>query len=301
MPEEPLNHSQAFQQAIDTTITCRTLIKYNSNLSSEQKAEILAEIDTTLTFLEKRMGVNAGIEASMALSPEKLADLLITSDIVEDEIPLNTRFPADRQEEQNISIQNLYRLYRAYLSNEPGKGITVLETRYRMVMGVLDQLQNLTTLRQDVTASDLSIDGLLSRARGFVTAVYCMFREFGVLLAKIVEGQGIDMDTEALALLQKYPLETTPRQLVYDLAPLVRVYTRHLQLQQRRGPLHESARDTAAFLIFLEECLEQNSSRGKEIAAQIENTAGLLNEVIGLLMDYEAAVASIMQSPSTSP
>lgn len=292
MPEEPLNHAQAYQQAIDTTITCRTLIKYNSNLSSEQKTEILAEIDTTLTFLEKRRGINAAIEADLP-APGVLID--------EDEMPFKAHFPAIRQEEQDISLQNLYRLYRAYLSNEPGKGIAELETRYRTVMGVLDQLQELITQRNNVTTVGLNIDGLLSRVRGFVTAVYCMFREFGVLLAKIVEGQSIDMDTEAVALLQKYPLETTPRELVYDLAPLMRVYTRHLRLQKHRGPLSESARDTAAFLMFLEEGLEQNSSRGKEIAGQIKNTAGLLAELTALLLDYERAVASIMQSPSTSP
>ena len=292
MPEEPLNHTQAYQQAIDTTITCRTLIKYNSNLSSEQKTEILAEIDTTLTFLEKRRGANAAIES----------DLPATGVIInEDEMPFKVHFPASQQEEQDISLQNLYRLYRAYLSNEPGKGIAVLETRYRTVMGVLDQLQELITQRNNVTTGGLDVDGLLSRVRGFVTAVYCMFREFGVLLAKIVEGQSINMDTESMALLQKYPLEATPRQLVYDLAPLMRVYTRHLQLQKYRGPLSESARDTAAFLIFLEESLEQNSSRGREIAAQIKNTAGLLTELTALLLDYERAVASIMQSPSTSP
>lgn len=304
MLEEPFNHTQAFQQAIATTITCRTIIKYNSNLSAEQQAEILAEIENTLAFLSKRPEVNASIETSTTPSPEKLADLVTTRVSKEeerDEEPLEMQRPTTDQEKLDVSLQQLYKLYRAYLSHEPGKGVAALETRYRTVMGVLDQLQELVELRHDATAGDLTVEGLLSRVRGFVTAVYCMFREFAVLLTKIAEGRNIDMDTEALALLQKYPLETErQQQLVRDITPLIYVYKKHLRLQERRGTLYDSAGDTTAFLIFLPECLEQTFARRKEVAEQIKSTVGLFNELTGLLLDYEVAVANIMQSPSRS-
>ncbi len=302
MPEELFNHTQAFQQAIATTFTCRTLIKYNSNLNAEQKEEILNEIETTLAFLNNRLEINASIEASTALSPEMLADLLIGEAGLEDEENeplLEAHQPATQRKEHEISLHHLHRLYQTYLSNKPGKGIADLETRYKTVMALLDQLQALAELRHDATASDLTVDGLLSRIRGFITALYCMFREFAALLEKVVEGQNIDIDTEAMALLQEYPHEAE-QQLMYDITPLVSVYTKQHQIQQNRGLLHENARDATAFLVFLQGCLEQNFTRRQEIVSQIKSTASLLNELTALLTDYELAVAHIMQSPSRS-
>lgn len=300
MSEDLFNHSQLFQQAIATTITCRTIIKYNSNLSEEQKAEILGEIETTLVFLEKRQEVNATIEGAQALSPDKLGDLLIEGIEGEGEGHLELQFPASAQEELQIALQNLHKLYYAYLSNKPGKGIAALETRYRTVMGVLDQLQELAGSGQDTLTRDQNIEGLLHRVRGFVTAVYCMFREFAVLLSNIVEGKNIDMDTEALALLRKYPLALLQQQLVRDVTPLVSVYGKHLQLQERKGALVDCARDATAFLIFLEESLGQTFARRKEVASQLKTTTALLNDLTSLLMDYEQAVGNIIQAPSAS-
>lgn len=300
MSEEPFNHTQLFQQAIATTITCRTIIKYNSNLSAEHKVEILTEIEKTLAFLEKRLEVNATIETSPALSPQKLVDLLATDVAEEDEDQPGAHLPTRERGQTDISLQNLHKLYRAYLSNEPGKGVAALETRYKTVMGVLDQLQLFAGQRHDATAGDVTAENLLHRVRGFVTAVYCMFREFAVLLSNIVEGKNIDMDTEALALLQKYQLDAAPQQLVRDITPLMRVYGSHLQLQGRKGALSGCARDATAFLIFLEESLDSTFTRRNEIVTQLKTTAGLLNELIRLLTDYEQAVADIIQSPSTS-
>ena len=294
MVEEPFNHSQAFQQAIATTVACRTLIKYNSNLSAEQKEEILGDIETTLTFLGKRLEMNASIESNTALSPEKLADLLLSDiEIGGDEKEVTP------QEERELSLRHLHRLYRTYLSNEPDKGISALEARYKTVMGLLDRLQELAELRHDATANDLTVDELLSRIRGFVTALYCMFREFASLFSKVVEGQSIDIDTEAMALLQEYPHEEA-QQLVRDITPLMHVYDKQRLTQQHTGPLYENVRDTQAFLIFLQECLGQTFARRQEIVSQIKNTANLLNELLALLTDYELAVAHIMQSPSRS-
>lgn len=300
MSEESFNHTQLFQQAIATTITCRTLIKYNSNLSADHKAEILAEIEKTLAFLEKRLEVNATIESSPALAPQKLVDLLANEVAEEDENALETHSSTQEHRQTDISLHNLHKLYHAYLSSEPGRGIAALETRYKTVMGVLDQLQFFAGQQHDATAGDVTAENLLHRVRGFVTAVYCMFREFAVLLSNIIEGNTIDMDTEALVLLQKYPLEATSHQLIRDITPLMRVYGAHLQLQGRKGTLSDCARDATAFLIFLEEILDTTFSRRTEIVAQIKSTASLLNELNRLLTEYEQAVANLIQSPSTS-
>ena len=298
MLEESLDHTQAFQQAIATTVACRTLIKYNSNLNSEQKEEILSEIETTLAFLSKRLEVTTSSEASTALLAEKpTTDVEVKGE--ENKAQMEPDQPATPQEERAISLHHLHRLYRAYFSNEHGRGIVELDTRYKKVMVALDQLQELAELRHDVTASDLTVDGLLSRVRGFVTAQYCMFREFASLFTKIVEGQSIDIDTEAMTLLQDYPREPAP-QFTRDITPLIRVYNKQRQFQQRKGSLRENARNTTAFLIFLQECQEQTFARRQEVVTQIKNTASLLNELITLLTDYELVIAHIIQSPSAS-
>lgn len=298
MPEESFNHTQAVQQATATIITCRTLIKYNSNLNPEQKADILGEIENTLTLLGKDQGTGMSSMSVPTLAPEQLADLLISNDMG-DEADLAASPSGSSQEMREVSLRHLYRLYRTYFSSVPGKGLADLETRYRTVMNMLEQLQELAELRHDATASDLTITGLLSRIRSFVTALYCMFREFAALLAKIVDGQSIDIDTEAMALLQEYPLEMTP-QVVHDITPLMHVYNKQRQIQQHKGSFYESTRDATAFLVFLQGCLEQTSARRQEIITQIKSTASLLNELLILLTDYELAVAHIMQSPSRS-
>lgn len=294
MSEELFSYTQLFQQAIETTITCRSIIKYNSTLSNEQKAEILADIDNTLTFLEARLAANATIESSVALSPEKLVGLLATEEAEEDEESLEERLPEHELKQQELSLQHLYRLYHTYLSNAPGKGIADLETRYRTVMGILDQLQEIAGQRHDVASGDVTTEHQLHRVRGFVTAVYCMFREFAVLLSNIVEGKNIDMDTEGLSLLPNYSFEETKQQMLRDITPLMQVYGAHLQLQEQKGTLTNGARDAAAFLIFLEECLEQTFTRRHDVISQLHAIASLLDELTRLLAQYEQAMANII-------
>lgn len=303
MSEESFSHNQHFQQAIATTITCRTIIKYNTNLSATEKAEILGEIENTLAFLEKRLEVASTIATAPALVPEKLLDLLATD--VEGELshddPAELRWPANpAREEPQLLLQSLHRLYNAYLSDQPGRGIAELEARYKNVMGVLEQLQDIATRRHDATSGDLNAERLVHRVQGFVTAIYYMFREFASLLSRIVEGQSIDLDTEAMGLIQHYPLPSLPSQFVRDVTPLLTIYHKQRQLQQNRGTLLDCTRDATAFLIFLQKNLVGSSIRQPEIANQIKATINLLHELTGLLMDYEQAVEHIIQAPSAS-
>ena len=297
MSEDVFSHSQLLQQAITTTITCRTIIKYNSNLSDEQKAEILEEIENTLGLLEKHLEASPTLENGSLPIPEQPLWRPVGAVDRENE----ERFPADAQEDLYISLQNLYRLYQSYLSNKPGKGIAALETRYRAVMSALNQIQELAEQTQNAAPGNIDIERSLVRVRGFVTAIYCMFREFALLLSNIIDGKNIDMDTEALALLPQLSLVLLQQQRVRDITPLIEVYGRHLCLQERKGALADCVREASAFLVFLEENLSQTFARRKEIIAQIKTIAGLLTELTGLLADYEQAIETIIQAPSASP
>lgn len=298
MIEEPFKRIQAFQQVIATTVTCRTLIKYNTNLSGEQKDEILAEIETALAFLNRSLAESPGSEADAALASEELAALLKAEVGNAREVEANqAELPLEHGADES-ALRQLYRLYQAYLNREPGRGLEDLERRYRTVMDLLDQLQDLSALRPDTTAGDMTIDGLLDRVRGFITAIYGMFREFAVLLAKVLEGRNIDVDTESLALLQAqaYTPEDA-QQLARDIVPLMRAYERQRQWQQQ-GSLREQARDATAFLVFLQDALEQNVARRQEVITHIKSITGLFNDLISLLMDYELAATVLMQSQS---
>ncbi len=295
MQEEPFRQTQRFQQALATTITCRSIIKYNSTLSDEQKNEILSEMETTLDFLKDSLTANSAFESSTALSPQKLAEFLELDEASDDVAPEESLSPYDR-EEQDISLRNLYKLYHAYLSNEPGKGIVALESRYHTVIEVLDQLQDIITQPNDRTVDTQNAEHLLHRVRGFITAVYCMFREFAAQISNILEGKNIDMDTEALSLLPQYSLDETKQQIMRDISPLMHIYNAHLQLQERKGILVDCARDATAFLLFLPERLDPTLVRHDEIVTQLHAIASLTEDLTQLLTRYEQTMAGILRT-----
>jgi hypothetical protein len=280
MPEDVFGRNQLVQRVIDTTITCRTIVKYSSTLSEEQKEEVLREIESTLGLLEKHQ------EEGLLLADEPL-------------LP-TWQQPAGRGDDEDEPagppVQHLYRLYQSYFNKKPGRGMAALQTRYATVMVALDRVQEL--MGREGTAVEPEMEQQLGRARGFVTALYSIFREFALVLSHIMDGKALDVDTEALNLLPESA--SMLRQRLRDITPLIEVYGKHLHVQERRGVLATCAREASAFLVFLEENLSQTCVRRKEISAQLRVLAGLLNELTDLLSDYEQAVGTIIQSPSAS-
>lgn len=277
MSEERNNHVQNLQQAIATTITCRSIIKYSSTLSDEQKNEVLAEIESTLAFLHTHLATSAHETNRTAVREQR--GYIETADTTE-QAPLET--PPTDSDPQRLALKNLQKLYHAYLSKEPGKGIVALEIRYKTTMDLLDHIQ--TTEHNE---------HLLHRIRGFISAIYSMFREFATLLSHIAEGKMIDVETETLALLPPELYEIGKQQVVHDITPLLQVYRMHLQVQAHKGMLTSCARDATAFLIFLAESLGHNSHRRAELISQLKSVANLFNEMARLLAAYEQAMAEI--------
>lgn len=270
MPEDGVVRNQLVHRVIATTITCRTIIKYNANLGEAQRTEVLQEIEETLGLLMQLLGREA------PRPPEGLVD--------EEELLAG-------QNERPVSLRHLYRLYHSYLSATPGQGVKAMETRYQAVMRALDRVQELLDGEQGTTPGDGL--RLLGRVRGFVSALYGMFREFALVLSQIIDGLPIDVDTEALELPQ-------PSSPLRDITPVLEVYTGHLRVQERRGALADCIREASAFLAFLEDHLDPALARRKEMVAQIKVVVGLLTDLSDLLSGYEQAVGSIMQSPSAS-
>lgn len=308
--DEAPNHAQRFEQAIATTFACRNIIKYNSTLSEEQKNEMLADLDATLQFLRERLVANTAIESNSVIPPLQLAELLAASADDEDDedeavgemgtVEGSTTIGPDaqaRQGKQELSeplMHNLYKLYYAYLTTRPGKGINALEERYKAAMSILDDVETTIRLHRDTSAGE-SDESPIYRVRAFISALYSMFHEFAAVLAELLEGKNIMAETDELTTLQKFAAgETIHPYMLRDVTPLMRVYGAHLQLQQSKGSLAALVNDATAFFIFLEDKLARDLARRKEIVERLRSVAGLLHDISSLLFEYEQAFAATL-------
>ncbi len=311
--DEAPNHTQRFEQAIATAFACRTIIKYNSTLGEEQKNEILADLDSTLQFLRERLIANAAIESNSVIPPLQLADLLAASaeyhEEEEDEDEevgelgkaresamsgANSMAPQEMRELSEPLLHNLYKLYHAYLSTRPGKGINALEARYKIVMSILDDVETAIKLQRDTSAGEDN-ESPIYRVRGFITALYSMFHEFAAVLAKLLEGKNIMADTDELTDLQKFATgEIHHQYMLRDMTPLMRVYGAHLQLQQSKGSLPILVNDATAFFIFIQEKLAVDLAKRQEIMERLWSVAELFQDISSLLSDYEQAFSSTL-------
>ena len=308
--DEAPNHAQRFEQAIATTFACRNIIKYNSTLSEEQKNEIFADLDSTLDFLRERFIANAAIESNSVIPPLELAELLVASADDQDEedeevvqmgkageragTGAETQARRDMQGPPEPMMRNLYKLYHAYLSTRPGKGINALEERYRIAMSVLDNVEATIRLQRDTSAGEGN-ESPIYRVRGFISALYSMFHEFAAVLAELLEGKNIMAETDELAALERFAAgETHHRYMLRDITPLMHVYGAHLQLQQSKGSLATLVNDATAFFIFLEEKLAVDFARRQEILERLRSVAGLFHEIASLLFEYEQAFSATL-------
>lgn len=301
--DEAPNHAQRFEQAIATTFACRSIIKYNSTLSEEQKNEMLADLDSTLQFLRERLVANTAIESNSVIPPLQLAELLAASaddDDEEDEdeesvtIGANAQTRQDMQEFPEPLMHNLYKLYYTYLTTSPGKGINALEERYKIAMSILDDVEAAMRLQRDTSAGEGN-EAPIYRVRGFISALYSMFHEFAAVLAELLEGKNIMAETDELTALQKFAARDSHHPyMLRDVTPLMRVYGAHLQLEQSKGSLATLINDATAFFIFLEEKLAVDFARRQEIRERLRSVAELFHDISFLLIEYERAFAATL-------
>lgn len=308
--DETPKHTQRFEQAIATTFACRSIIKYNSTLSEEQKNEMLADLDSTLQFLRERLIANSAIESNSVIPPLQLAELLAASADDEDEedeevgeigkaeesaiIGADAQASQDKQELSEPLLRNLYKLYHAYLGTRPGKGINALEERYKIAMSILDDVEATIRLQRDTSAGEGN-ESPIYRVRGFISALYSMLHEFAAVLAKLLEGKNIMAETDELTALEKFAAgEIHHPYMLRDVTPLMRVYGAHLQLQQSKGSLVTLVNDATAFFIFLEEKLAVDFARRQEILERLRSVAGLFHDISSLLFEYEQAFSATL-------
>lgn len=300
MPDEPLqSHAQQFERAIATAFTCRSVIKYNSSLSEEQKNELLADIDSTVSFLKDRLIANATIdEARAVIPPLQFAGIFSrepqqNKDEGEDE---------EKRVHKDETFHRLYRIYHTYLHQEHGKSTTVFVARYNEVIATINEIQKIVAGGRNIDINNMHAGDLLERIRGFATDLYMIFAEFAVAISTVLQGKDFIIDTEEHVTTSTLSNEQQTNG-AFDIAALARVYQTHQHLNKVKGTIASRAGDATAFLIFLEEKLGSGLDRHDEITAQLRNIARLLGDLSYLLSDYEQAAATLLQpdnSASTS-
>jgi hypothetical protein len=292
MPDEPLqSHAQQFERAIATAFTCRSVIKYNSSLSEEQKNELLADIDKTVNFLKDRLIANASIEARSVIPPLQFAGIF------------SREQQQDEDEEKKVQMdetfRRLYRIYHTYLHGEHGKSSTVFVTRYNEVIVTINEIQKMMDRNRESYTNTMHVSDLLERIRGFATDLYMIFAEFAVAVSTVLQGKDFIVDTEEHATTPTAPEEQQESGTI-DVAPLTHVYETHQHLNKVKGTIASRAGDATAFLIFLEEKLGTSFDRHDEIIAQLRNVARLLGDLAYLLSDYEQATAALLRPDSSA-
>lgn len=294
------DHIRQFEQTIAALITCRSVIKYNSSLSEEQKNELFGDIDTSVQFLQKRLAANASIEskAAFSLSPSALEEIMalnqqgLAEDDEEDEGDTNTKTA-------NI-LQGLFKLYTALLKKKDGNGLDLFVARYNQVMSLLGEVQLKVERDRTTYLNNFMYADQFDRVRGFVTDLYTMFTEFATAIAGIMEGRDVPIDTEEVSSAQQQLLAGERGAGVTDLAGLVRVFQSHAHLNRRKGPMEMRVADASALLVLLEDHLDQHVEKRDEVINQLKNVINLLNDLSYLVVDYEQASMQLLRQGNVS-
>ena len=296
MPDEPQqSHAQQFERAIATAFTCRSVIKYNSSLSEEQKNELLADIDRTVSFLKDRLIANASIEAKTVLPPLQLAGIFSSEQQLD--------YSKDEEDESKAlqkdeTFRRLHKLYHIYLHREHGKSTTIFVARYNQIIATINEIQRIVDGSRNLYTNSMHVENLLEGIRGFVTDLYMIFVEFAVAITTVLQGKDFIIDTEEHASAQTTPKEQQTGRII-DIAPLTHVYEAHQHLNKVKGTVASRAGDATAFLIFLEENLGVGLDRHDEITIQLRKVARLLGDLSYLLSDYEQAAVALLLPDST--
>ncbi len=280
------NHAQQFERAIATAFTCRSIIKYNSTLSETQINELLADIDETVHFLQQRLTANKAIETNLLFSPIQQFGSFSAGTTPESNAD-NDDYASLKQK-----FDSLYKLYHYYFDIRPGHGTGAFLTRFNEVMLTIDQVQLLVEKHVDPFFRTPLVEDHLHKVRGYVADMYTVFTEFAHATSNALQGQNIYIDTEKQASLQRS--EDEEAMVIYDIAPIIKVYKTHQQLNEIMETVASRISDATAFLIFLQDQLSDTLNKRDEVIRQINNVAKLLNDLNCRLADYENVVAALL-------
>jgi hypothetical protein len=286
MPEETLQDWQ-FEHAMATMFTCRSVIKFNTVLSNEQRQELIRDIDQSLQFL--RSGF---ISASPPQMPKRPPQDSASTQASSPSFNLAEKGSGDERE----ALQALYRMYHIYRDQHQGSDSFV--TRFTNAMSALSAIQTaLEQCRVPGIADARPIDYVCA----FIADLYYVFVEFIRALSEILETSDAPVETEQLSPKPTHIAESetlyNPHQTLRDthhLAILYRIYEAQQCLNTRYGPINQRVQEAKAFLDFLKEVVCGGTNKREEFMLQFSCVSRLLSDLAGLVEDYERVTAILL-------
>jgi hypothetical protein len=281
MPDETLQNWQ-FEHAMTTMFTCRSVIKFNTMLSNEQRQELIRDIDQSLQFL--RSGFISASPPQMQKSPPQHS------------APTQASSPSSNLAEKGISdereaLQALYRMYHIYRDQHQGSDSFV--TRFTNAMSAISAIQ---TALEQCRVPGIADAHPLDYVCAFIADLYYVFVEFIRALSEILEASDADarVETEQLSPKQTLTADSETLRDTHHLALLYRIYEAQQCLNTRYGPINQRVQEAKAFLVFLEEVLCGGANKREEFMLQFSCVSRLLSDLAVLVEDYERVTAILL-------
>src|SRR5450755_1166599 len=273
----PDSQAQGLEQTISTVFACRSVVKYNVALSAEQKDELIAEIDTTLQFLRESLITHASdqvqqprLQFQQALAPVPLPDVA----------------QSEAQRDERSILQELYRIYHAYIDTQQSNNIGTFVVRFDAVIGALNEIQH--HIERSRGLQEPCGEDPLHRVRAFIADLYYMFMELVRTLSNALEGSDVHIDTEEHSSMQDMHVTRSTQE--------EQAASSHQRLNETRDALSSRISDTTAFLIYLEENLAEDAPKRDEVVSHLYKVSILLGDLAYLVSGYEDAVSLVLDT-----
>jgi len=281
MPEETQQDWQ-FEHAMTTMFTCRSVIKYSTMLSDEQRQELIRDIDQSLQFL--RSGFISASPPQMQKRPPQHSS---STQAPSPSSILNEKGSGD----ERGALQALYRMYHIYRDQHQGSDSFV--TRFTNAMSALSAIQ---TALEQCRVPGIADARPLDYVCAFIADLYYVFVEFIRSLSEILEAGDAPVETEQLSPQQvPPPADSETLRDTHHLALLYRIYEAQQCLNTRYGPINQRVQEAKAFLVFLEEALCGGTNKREEFMLQFSCVSRLLSDLAVLVEDYERAISILLR------
>jgi hypothetical protein len=199
--------------------------------------------------------------------------------------------------DERRTLQELYRIYHAYIDTQQSNNIGTFVVRFDAVIGALNEIQH--CMERSRGLQELCGEDPLHRVRAFIADLYYMFMELVRTLSNALEGSDAHIDTEEHSSMQDMQVahSTQEEQAVLSLqrlTPLINVFTEHQRLNEARDALSSRISDTTAFLVYLEENLAEEVPKREEGVSHLYKVSILLGDLAYLVAGYEDAVSLVL-------
>ncbi len=295
--DAPQSHSQQFEHIIATVFTCRSVLKYNLTLSSEQKKELIGDIDSSLEALRSYlMNPPSGAPEDTSVRSQS-AQPDSSSDSETDALSLERvqqGLPSEKQ-----TLHSLYRMYHTYMDEKQSPNIYLFMKRFNEVMSTINEIQQ--SIQSTSRPGQDLVEYSLQRLRVFVSDLYSVFMEFIRVLSDLLQQNDVSLNTEELssfyttthpfAIQITQPEQKNPEQ---DLTVLLQAYNTHQHLDQLKGNLVGRVREVTTFLNFLKQNVINTSNGREELIVRMNCATSLLDDMLRLLTEYEKAASMLL-------